>query len=278
MFVLRRIITVVGLAIMVTGLWTSAALAQDPEAGKVAWEEETGCQNCHGAAAEGQWAGPLAGSDKTAEEWIDQVRNPRRNMPMFSAAQVSDEQIANMQAYVSSLPAVEDFAPIDPELPADAPEGQLLLAEKRCAACHTTQGPINGFIQRGELPTAEAVMAQVREPRRNMPMFSAEQVSDAELTAITDFLAQEVAAQLPAESAPAEAEAETMENPADADAEAMESETMDAPAEQPAETAQEAPATLPVSGGSQPTPWPAMLLIAGALALVGGLVLRRATR
>jgi mono/diheme cytochrome c family protein len=181
---------------MLTGLTTSVAFAQDPDNGKLLWEEQTGCQRCHGPEAEGLWAGPLAGATNTAQEWIDQVRNPRRNMPAFSAEQVSDEMIVDMHAYVSALPEVTDFSRPDAGLPTDAPEGQVLLVEKRCIACHGENGPVNGVIERGEIPTAERVIDQLRTPFRNMPSFSPDQVSDAEATQIADFLAQHVSAQL----------------------------------------------------------------------------------
>ncbi len=192
-------VLVIGLLIVVT---TATVSAQDPTNGKLLWEEQTGCQRCHGPEAQGLWAGPLAGSTKTAQEWIEQVRTPRRNMPSFSAEQVSDQMVIDLHAYVSSLAPVSGFTPNDAGLPADAPQGQLLIVEKRCVACHTTTGPINGFIQRGEMPTAEVVLAQLRTPRNNMPMYSPDQVSDAEATLIADFLAQEVAAQQAASSPP----------------------------------------------------------------------------
>ena len=129
-------------------------------------------------------AGPLAGSTKTAQEFIDQVRSPRRNMPSFSAEQISDQMITDIHAYVGSLPEVTDFTRPDAGLPADAPQGQVLLVEKRCIACHGDTGPINGFIERGETPTAERVINQLRTPFKNMPSFSPEQVSDAEAALI----------------------------------------------------------------------------------------------
>ncbi len=196
MYQLRKVLAVALLVAVLSGLATSAALAQDPANGKVVWEEQLGCKNCHGDAGEGKWAGPLAGNTKTVQEWVDQVRNPRRNMPHFSDVNVSDAMIADVHAYLTSLPKVENFTPIDPGLPADAPQGQVLLVEKRCAACHSTTGAINGFIKRGELPTVEAVTMQVRTPRQYMPAFFPEQVSDAELALIADFMIQEVSAQM----------------------------------------------------------------------------------
>jgi len=185
-----------------SGLTTSVALAQDPASGKVVWEEQTACQRCHGPAGEGLWAGPLAGTEKTADEFINQVRSPRRNMPHFSPENVSDQQIIDIHAYMASLPKPDSFTPQDAGLPADAPQGQMLVVEKRCVACHSTTGPLKPFVDRGEAPTAEAVITQVRTPKRFMPSFSADQVSDAELTLIADFLAAEYAEQAPPATLP----------------------------------------------------------------------------
>ena len=196
---LRKTLTLILAVVVLSGLTTSIAFAQDPDNGKLVWEEQSGCQRCHGPEAEGLWAGPLAGSTKTAQEFIDQVRSPRRNMPSFSAEQISDQMITDIHAYVGSLPEVTDFTRPDAGLPADAPQGQVLLVEKRCVACHGDTGPIKGFIERGETPTAERVLNQLRTPFKNMPSFTPEQVSDAEAALIADFMAQEIAAQ----SAPA---------------------------------------------------------------------------
>jgi mono/diheme cytochrome c family protein len=175
------------------------ALAQDPDNGQLLWEEQVPqCQRCHGEEGQGAWAGPLAGNEKDADAWIAQVRTPRNRMPSFSTDQISDEAITDMQAYLASLSKPDGFTPQDAGLPADAPEGQVLLVEKRCVACHGTTGPINGFINRGETPTVERMVAQLRTPFRNMPSFSEAQVSDAEAALITDFLVS----QMPPEALP----------------------------------------------------------------------------
>ena len=177
------------------GFFTGSALAappaQDPENGKALWEQNL-CKNCHGEGGEGMWTAPLAGSEKTAEEWISQVRSPRNRMPHFSPEKVSDENIVDMHAYLITLTKPESFAPADAGLPADAPAGQQLLAEKRCIACHGATGPVQPFEARGETPTAEAVITQLRTPKNNMPMFSIEQVSDEEAALIADFVASQV--------------------------------------------------------------------------------------
>lgn len=194
---IRRISSSLPVLLVLVALTVSVALAappaQDPENGQVLWEENL-CKNCHGDAGEGMWAGPLAGSDKTADEWISQVRSPRNRMPSFSPAQVSDEMVVDMHAYLTTLTQPESFAPEDAGLPADAPAGQQLLVEKKCVACHGTTGPLRGFEVRGETPTAEAVITQLRTPRENMPMFAVEQVSDDEAALIAEFMASQLSA------------------------------------------------------------------------------------
>ncbi|RMF05797.1 MAG: cytochrome c [Chloroflexi bacterium] len=221
-------------ALIFAGFSPSLAHAQNPDNGKLVWEEQSNCKNCHGDMGQGKWSGPLVGSEKTADEWIEQVRTPKRAMPAFSAEQISDDQIRDVFAYMATLPPPPEdfeFMPMDPGLAADAHPGQVLLAQKRCAACHSTDGPIKGFIKRAEMPTVEGVIKQVRTPFKYMPAFNAEQVSDEELAQIADFVTQQVSAQM-------------------------------------------APATLPTSGGTPPNPWPLALMLAGVAAVAGGFALR----
>lgn len=200
----RKVLLIVLSVVGLLGLTTSIALAQDPERGQTLWEEELLCQRCHGEQGEGVWAKPLAGDDLTVEEWISQVRSPRRRMPHFSEEQVTDEMIQDVHAYLTSLPQPSQTGLQEADLPADAPEGQALIAEKRCIACHGLTGPVGIFNRRAELPTAEAVIAQLRNPRNRMPMFSEDQVSDEEAGLIAEFLASEYSPQIQAVPSPLE--------------------------------------------------------------------------
>jgi len=195
-FTRKLFVVVLTLGVLMT-LATSVAFAQDPANGKVLWEETVSqCAACHGTQGEGVWGKPLAGDTEiTAEAWIAQVRNPRNRMPSFSETQITDAQITDMQAYISSLPVPAEFGFKDAGLGDDAPAGQVLLVEKRCVACHGTTGPLRGFQSRNETPTAEAVIAQLRNPRNRMPSFSETQVSDEEAGQIAEFMASQLAPQ-----------------------------------------------------------------------------------
>lgn len=250
---IRKLFVVIAALVVMVSLTTSAAFAQDPDNGKVAWEEQVWqCQQCHGANGEGLWVRPLSNSESTAQEWIEQVRNPRRFMPAFSEAQVTDEQIIDMHAYVTSLPEpAADFAPQDAGT--FASDGQNLMAQKRCIACHTDevqtgQGRrITDFVEQGIVPTADIVIAQLRTPRNFMPSFSEDQVSDEEAALIADYLAEQVSSQLPAgDVAPAPSE----------------------------ETSEAAPEALPQSGADQPAQTPLVLLLSGVGVFMLGLLFR----
>jgi len=189
----KRLIIMVATLVLVS-LSTSIVFAQDPDNGKRLYEEEIWqCSQCHGADGEGVFGAPLAGTTLTADEFIAQVRNPRNRMPTFSQDQVTDDQIRDIQAYLASLPEPAEFGFRQIELPEDAPEGLQLIVEKRCVACHTESGIEFTRFKTGEvIPTAEIVIQQLRNPVRDMPSFSEDQVSDAEAALIAEFQASQV--------------------------------------------------------------------------------------
>lgn len=264
----RRVLIVVITLVILMSVSVTGALAQDPDNGQMLWEQDVWqCQQCHGAMGEGAWSRPLSNSELTAEEWVAQVRNPERFMPAFFESQVTDEQIADMHAYITAQPEpAADFEPLDPGMFDN--EGQNLMAQKRCIACHadeieTGQGRlIDGFIERSVVPDAQTVIDQLRQPFTFMPAYNENQVSDEEAALMADYLAQAVTAQ--------------MDGGADDEAVAEGSdETMAAETETGAETTEEAsPETLPQSGGQLPN-YALVLMGVGTGLLLAGFVARR---
>ena len=125
------------LFVAVAAAQTAAPVAGDPVAGKALWDgNTTSCKNCHALKAEGGFGPDLAGRKLTLAQFTHAVRQPWGIMPSFP--QLNDTQVADLAAYVGSLPGVTQPAAWRFPLPANAPRGQVLaLATIGCAMCHT---------------------------------------------------------------------------------------------------------------------------------------------
>ena len=158
--------------------------------------EKLGCFRCHGSAGEGmpqtgKEAGPpkIASPHLSLQDFVRFVRAPKGQMPPFSAAQVSDEELSDVYAFlqtVASQPKVE--------LPstANAQNGQRLYSAFGCYECHGLQG--QGSTQTGgvrigppQIPFSGFV-AYVREPASQMPPYTSKVVSETQLADIYVFL------------------------------------------------------------------------------------------
>lgn len=179
-----------------------AAPPADAAKGKEVWDAEL-CKNCHGPQGEGRLAAPLAGTQRTHEEVIAQVRRPRQNMPAFNERQISDTEIRDAVDYLKTLQRPASFTPVRYEAKADDPAGKVLFNNKRCVACHgeAFAQTAAGIVASGRRTLSlEDVTKQLRTPRANMPAFSEAQVTAAEAQQIHAWLAPivERAAQAPA--------------------------------------------------------------------------------
>jgi cytochrome c553 len=131
------------LALLLIPMFAALAAAQtpapagDPVAGKALWDgNTTSCKNCHANKGEGGFGPDLAGRKLTQAQFLHAVQKPWGIMPSFP--QFSEKQIADLYAYMSSLPGVPEPAAWRFPLPANAPQGQVLaLATVGCAMCHT---------------------------------------------------------------------------------------------------------------------------------------------
>jgi mono/diheme cytochrome c family protein len=102
----------VALAAAVLGVSGSAVLAQDAPAGDAANGKRIyladGCFTCHGRSGQGgAYNGPapiLAHTAMPFDGFAGQVRNPVNDMPAYSDAVLSDKDIADIYAFVESLP------------------------------------------------------------------------------------------------------------------------------------------------------------------------------
>ena len=183
------VITLLVVALLAVVGITLAQNPGDPTAGKTAWEQQN-CQYCHGEMGEGSYAGPRAGDGKSAADWIKQSRTPKANMPAYGEDQVTDQELADMNAYMQTLTKPASFAPIKYTPEAGEPAGKTFLNEKRCVACHANPAGLvqKRFVEKGREVTAEAVITQLRTPAGYMPSYSATQVGDEQAGQIADFL------------------------------------------------------------------------------------------
>ena len=86
--------------------------AGNVEKGKAAFLKN-GCWQCHGFAAQGGTAGPkLAPDPKPVEFYAVFVRNSAGAMPPYPAAILSNEDLADIHAWLRAMPKAPDYRSI----------------------------------------------------------------------------------------------------------------------------------------------------------------------
>jgi ubiquinol-cytochrome c reductase cytochrome c subunit len=98
----------VGLAALAAGLLFGETFAASPEKGKAAFVQH-GCWQCHGFQGQGGVAGPkLAPDPIAAERFAAFMRSSNRAMPPYPEAILSNGDIADIYAYLESIPKSAD--------------------------------------------------------------------------------------------------------------------------------------------------------------------------
>jgi ubiquinol-cytochrome c reductase cytochrome c subunit len=100
-----------GLAALAAGLMLGggAAFAASAENGKTAFIQH-GCWQCHGFQAQGGIAGPkLAPDPMPIEAFTAFVRGSNRLMPPYMEAVLPNEDLADIHAYLQSIPQPADY-------------------------------------------------------------------------------------------------------------------------------------------------------------------------
>src|SRR5207237_8998242 len=96
------------LLLLVLSTASAAFAAGSAEKGKTGYVKH-GCWQCHGFAAQGAVTGPkLAPSPMAFEAFNVFVRNTKGAMPPYPKAVLSDEGLADIHAYLPSLPKGPD--------------------------------------------------------------------------------------------------------------------------------------------------------------------------
>lgn len=96
------------LAATAAGILSTGAIAGDATKGKVAFVKN-GCYQCHGFVGQGGQAGAkLAPKPMPQEAFVNFVRTTNRAMPPYSEQILSNNDLADIYAYVASIPAGPD--------------------------------------------------------------------------------------------------------------------------------------------------------------------------
>jgi mono/diheme cytochrome c family protein len=71
---------------------------------------QVGCYQCHGQAGQGaRMTGPrISRTEFPFESFLYQLRHPANQMPPYEAAVLSDQDVADLYAYVRQMPAPRD--------------------------------------------------------------------------------------------------------------------------------------------------------------------------
>jgi mono/diheme cytochrome c family protein len=96
------------LAAAAAGALSNGAVAGDAAKGKTAFVKN-GCYQCHGFAGQGGQAGAkLAPKPMPQEAFVNFVRTTNRAMPPYSEQILSNEDLADIYAYLETIPAGPD--------------------------------------------------------------------------------------------------------------------------------------------------------------------------
>jgi ubiquinol-cytochrome c reductase cytochrome c subunit len=100
------------LVLVLAALPFSALAAGNAEKGKALYVKN-GCWQCHGYVGQGGAAGkPLAPKPMPYEAFNVFVRNSNGQMPPYPKEILSDADLADIHAYLSSIPAPKDYKSI----------------------------------------------------------------------------------------------------------------------------------------------------------------------
>lgn len=96
------------------------------------------CVNCHGPKAEGAYGPDLAGTGLSFAQFKKEVREPWGVMPIFNEKQKSDQALADIYAYVKTLPKAATLGEWHwRKAPPTAPLGQRMYMNfAGCGQCH----------------------------------------------------------------------------------------------------------------------------------------------
>jgi mono/diheme cytochrome c family protein len=109
---LRRVLSISAALLAACIIASPGAFAQTTPAANAAngkrLFETVGCFECHGWAGQGGGAGPKLIDPPAYPAYIVQLRTPRNVMPPFTTKVLSDQQAADIYAYISTFAKAPD--------------------------------------------------------------------------------------------------------------------------------------------------------------------------
>jgi mono/diheme cytochrome c family protein len=100
-------------AIAVSMMIASPVFAADAGRGKTFFTQKYGCFQCHGTVGQGGNSGPKLAPDPMPYEALSNfVRTTNRQMPPYREAVLPNDDLADIYAYLQSIPAVPDYKKI----------------------------------------------------------------------------------------------------------------------------------------------------------------------
>jgi len=147
-----------------------------------------GCAACHGAQGQGTSLAPqIAPPPLELKQLIAYVRQPTGKMPAVPVNTASDDELADIYAYLKSIaPAASPGE----QLKGTAENGKKLFVAYGCYECHGRQGAGAAIAPRIGPPALSlaGVIRYVRAPTGQMPPYTAKVVSDQDLADIYAYL------------------------------------------------------------------------------------------
>jgi mono/diheme cytochrome c family protein len=163
------------------------AAAGDVESGKRVFTS-AGCVACHGVDGKGTTLAPqIAPPPMPLADLIGYVRKPSGEMPPIPPSTASDQELANVYAFLKS---VAPAAAASESLKGNAASGKRLFLAYGCYQCHGYHGAGAAIAPRiGPPPISfAALLRYVRAPTGQMPPYTAKVASDQDFADIYAYL------------------------------------------------------------------------------------------
>ncbi len=187
-------VATLGMAIACSSARAQDATAKSKEAAAGAAESgkrvftNAGCVACHGAQGQGTSLAPqISPPPRELPALIAYVRQPTGKMPPIPVSTASDQDLANIYAFLKS---VAPASAASESLKGNPDNGKRLFLSYGCYQCHGYQGVGAAIAPRiGPPPISfAALLRYVRAPTGQMPPYTAKVASDQDFADIYAYL------------------------------------------------------------------------------------------